>query len=182
MTQDWKDIDGYNGLYQVNRLGIVRSLDRYINFERKNDGMITRKLTGKVLKPGTIEGYEYVNLTKNGIRKTYPIHRLVAKAFIPNPLAKPSVNHIDNNRTNNNVKNIEWCTPMENSAHAKKQNRCWSPRGDNHARTRIKEKEIPVIRKMIQDGFKITEIAKLYKVSQPTISDIKSGKTYSHVK
>ncbi|MTW28515.1 endonuclease, partial [Streptococcus pneumoniae] len=86
---DWKDIDGYNGLYQVNRLGIVRSLDRYINFERKNDGMITRKLTGKVLKPGTIEGYEYVNLTKNGIRKTYPIHRLVAKAFIPNPLAKP---------------------------------------------------------------------------------------------
>lgn len=95
----WKAISGYEGLYEVSNLGNVRSLFRY----------------KKVLKPWDIgTGYLMVSLSKDKSRRTFFVHRLVASAFIENPENKPQVNHLDENRANNNVSNLEWCTCKEN--------------------------------------------------------------------
>ena len=99
----WKDIVGYEGLYQVSDWGNVRSL----NYNH----------TGKtrLLKPAKdSRGYLYVCLSKGGKQKFMSVHRLVAKAFIPNPLNLPVINHRDENPANNVVDNLEWCTQKYN--------------------------------------------------------------------
>lgn len=95
----WKDVKGYEGLYIVSDTGQVKSLFRY----------------KKVLKPNvTKRGYCTVQLFKDGKSKRLLIHRLVAEAFIPNEYNYPQVNHIDENKTNNSVANLEWCTAKYN--------------------------------------------------------------------
>lgn len=98
MIEIWKDILGYEGLYQVSNLGNVRSL----NYRRSG------KL--KLLKQGTDNGYKRVELSKNGKKKKYWVHRLVAISFISNPNNYKEVNHKDEDKSNNNVNNLEWCT------------------------------------------------------------------------
>ena len=93
--EEWKDIEEYEGLYQVSNLGRVKSL--YWNNER-----IMKTAKDK-------DGYLLVNLYKNKKGKSYLVHRLVAMAFIPNPNNLPEVNHKDEDKTNNNVDNMEWC-------------------------------------------------------------------------
>ena len=111
----WKDIEGFEGLYQVSDTGEVRGLDR------KTTGRKNRTIKGTVLRKGkTSTGYLMVALSRNGKQTICKVHRLVAKAFIENPQNKPHVNHIDNNPLNNNVENLEWCTQAENVAHAYK--------------------------------------------------------------
>lgn len=94
----WKDIKGYEGIYQVNENGVVRNI---------TSGLELKQHKSKY-------GYMLVYLWKNNKGKTYRAHRLVAEAFIPNPQNKPQVNHIDCDRTNNNVSNLEWVTNQEN--------------------------------------------------------------------
>ena len=111
MEEIWKDIQGYEGKYQVSNLGRVRSLDRKIgNYFRR----------GKVLKAcADRNGYLLVNLyNKYSIREARLIHRLVANAFILNRKNKLEVNHIDGNKHNNAMENLEWCTSSENKKHA----------------------------------------------------------------
>lgn len=93
----WKDIKGYEGLYQVSNYGRVRSL----NYNR------TFKCV--ILKQNNVRGYKQVGLHKNGNLKNFFVHRLVATAFIPNPENLQEVNHKDENPQNNNVENLEWC-------------------------------------------------------------------------
>lgn len=100
MNEIWKDIDGYEGLYQVSNLGRVKSSKHDI-----------------ILKTYSNRGYHQVQLSKNNIKSNKTIHRLVAQAFIPNPDNKPQVNHIDEDKTNNKVSNLEWVTAKENSNH-----------------------------------------------------------------
>lgn len=105
-NEEWRDIAGYEGQYQVSNLGNVKSLDKYVN--HFGGGKRLRK--GKILKPNTDNvGYKYIVIYKNKKNKTYKIHRLVAQAFIPNPDNLPQVNHKDENKLNNTVDNLEWC-------------------------------------------------------------------------
>lgn len=106
--EEWKDIKGYEGLYQVSDLGRVRSLDRL-----SADG---RRLKGQFLKPYKNKGgYVCVTLCKNGQIKGFQIHRLVAEAFIPNPDNFPQVNHRNERRDDNKAFNLEWCDAKYNS-------------------------------------------------------------------
>jgi hypothetical protein len=110
--EKWKDIKGYEGYYQVSNLGNVKSLDRVVW-----NGKVFHKRIGKILKPKGDRYYELC-LTKQGKLKKVYIHRLVAQAFIPNPNNKAEVNHMDGNKVNNHISNLEWCTSKENKKHA----------------------------------------------------------------
>lgn len=111
MVEIWKDIAGYENLYQVSNLGRVRSLDRILNHWR--GGKRLRK--GCVIKTADFKnGYKYVTLCKDGKLKKYLVHRLVAFMFLQNPNNYPCVNHKDENPSNNNVDNLEWCTQRYN--------------------------------------------------------------------
>lgn len=116
MQEIWKDITGYEGLYQVSTFGRVKSIPHLIR-ANINGG---KRMTEEYIKNTTVgwHGYVWVNLCKNGKTKTYSVHRLVAMAFLENPHSLPAVNHIDGNKENNLVRNLEWCTNSENQIHA----------------------------------------------------------------
>lgn len=121
MTEIWKDITGYEGLYQVSNLGRVRSLDRYVTHSR---GVVKYIRKGCVLKQNTDKGgYKYVGLYKDGKVKYIKVHRLVAQVFLHNPDNLPEVNHIDENKSNNRVDNIEWCSHKQNCNHGTRNER-----------------------------------------------------------
>lgn len=104
MKEIWKDVEGYEGCYQVSNFGRVKSL---------GNGK-THNSSERILKGNNIKGYLVVNLSKEGNKKQYLIHRLVAQAFIPNPNKLLQVNHIDEDKTNNKVSNLEWCSAKYN--------------------------------------------------------------------
>lgn len=115
----WKEIPGLNGLYFANELGQIKSADRPRAYVAgKKSGSYMRK--GKILKQAVnSHGYCCVSIAlETGKHETVAVHKLIALTFINNPENKPQVNHIDGNKTNNNVKNLEWCTVKENLQHA----------------------------------------------------------------
>lgn len=117
MEEIWKDIKGYEGIYQVSNLGNVRSLDRCVNCGIKNNSNVIRK--GKLIKQNqNLHNYLQVHLSKKNKAKMITVHRLVAEAFLPNPNNLPQINHIDGDKLNNNVNNLEWCTAKENINHS----------------------------------------------------------------
>jgi hypothetical protein len=114
----WKDIRDYEGMYQVSTFGRIRSLDRYVKGRYDNMQLIRGKILS-ICYNKRVEVCE-IHLRKNNKRKCFKIHRLVAEAFLENddPTNKTTVNHIDGNRKNNRVDNLEWATYSENEKHA----------------------------------------------------------------
>lgn len=102
----WKDIEGYEGFYQVSNEGRVKSLERTITYKDNRKKILKEKILHPFLSD---LGYYHVMLSKNGTPKRYKVHRLVAKAFIPNPSNLPIINHMDENPKNNKAENLEWC-------------------------------------------------------------------------
>ena len=113
MQEKWKDIEGYEGLYQVSNLGRVRSLDMFVNHWRGGK----RLVKGRTLQPSKDKlGYKRVTLVPD--RKNHFVHRLVAKAFIPNPDNLPIINHKNCTPGDDRVENLEWCTVAYNNMYA----------------------------------------------------------------
>lgn len=104
--EKWLDVVGYEGVYSISSTGVLKSL---ANGASKKE---------KILKTFVKHGYPAVKLCKEGVKKHYTIHRLVALHFIPNPQGYPYVNHKDENRANHSVENLEWCTPAYNTAYS----------------------------------------------------------------
>lgn len=163
----WKDIPEYEGLYQVSNLGRVRSLDRYIP-TRTGRG----KQTGRVLKlHKCYKGYLRVGLSVD--KKTFRTgaHRLVAKAFIPNPENKPQVNHVNGIKNDNNVNNLEWVTNTENINHAFKNNLINLKYGENHHMSKITNKQMDEILVKRKNGYTLNQLSIEYKLSISAISN-----------
>lgn len=112
----WRDVPNYEHLYEVSNLGNVRSLNKFV----KTRGNGRRLIVGRVLKNlcGS-GGYYHVSLYKECKQEIISIHRLIAKVFLPNPNNYPVINHIDSNRKNNDLSNLEWCTQKHNLQHAR---------------------------------------------------------------
>ena len=107
MDEIWKDVSGYEGLYQVSNLGTIKSAENRSNHKKSI-----------IMKQCDVCGYMCVVLTKNSKQKMLKVHRIVAEAFVENFFNKPQVNHIDGNKHNNNAENLEWVTTSENIRHA----------------------------------------------------------------
>ena len=116
MEEEWRDIAGYEGYYQVSSLGWVRSLERWV--QDKFGMKAPYRIPPKILKPKRAQnGYLFVNLSKEGHAHPHRIHRMVAEAFIPNPDGLPEVNHKNEDKTDNRVENLEWCSVVYNNTY-----------------------------------------------------------------
>jgi hypothetical protein len=110
----WKDISGYENIYQISNYGRVKRLETYVNHP-KGGKRIVRERVLKI--SSTPFGYQFIELSRNNIKKTYLTHRLVALSFLGIDTNKHVVNHKDGNKQNNYIKNLEWCTNSENELH-----------------------------------------------------------------
>lgn len=109
----WRDVLNFEGYYQVSNLGRVRSVDRFVNYKKGFNSKALKK--GRLLSPKiSNKGYLHLTLMKEGKNYYKSVHRLVAEAFIPNPNNLPYINHINENKIDDRVENLEWCTPKHN--------------------------------------------------------------------
>jgi hypothetical protein len=178
MEEIWKDIEGFEGYYQVSNLGRVKGLERTV---KHYTGGI-KKLNQIILKLcKDFKGYFNIQLSKNGISKTYKAHRLVAKHFIPNFENKLEVNHKNGVKTDNSAINLEWCSCSENIIHAFKTGLKKAIRGEKNGNSKITE-NIAYNIKYNTDGLSQKEIANQYEISQSLVSSIKNGKKWKHIK
>lgn len=133
MEEIWKDIKGYEGLYQISNKGQVKSL--YREYTLKVSKIIVLE---KILKPQKDRlGYQRIAFSYvKGKPTQFLLHRLIAEYFIPNPNNLPVINHIDNNPSNNSIENLEWCTQSHNIQHCFNQGRKPILSGKNNPRSK----------------------------------------------
>ena len=171
----WKDVVGYEGIYQCSNIGRIKSLDHKVyhsNYKyRIQKGRIISVSKSK-------KGYLQVSLSKNGKRFHTGVHRIMAISFIDNPENKPQVNHIDGNKENNLLSNLEWVTNSENQIHAINGGLCSHNRGENHHMSIFSNGQIKVMRLLFKLGVNNRKVAELYNCSDAVVSNIKLNKTY----
>jgi hypothetical protein len=164
-----KEIKGYESIYTINDKGEVYSVPR-------------KGTKGGIIKQHITEcGYLYVMLCKNMVTKRKTIHRLISEAFIENENQKPQVNHIDGNKLNNKISNLEWCTVSENQIHAYKIGLSVPRSGHRNGKAKLEKHQVIEIRDyVISKGryYGRKELAKKYKVSESTIKDIVNKVSY----
>lgn len=162
-----RPVVGHESTYMISSGGQVFSKTRQVNFPRSKTGL--RTIRGRWLKI-TKPRYAHVSL---GSKHTALVHRLVAEAFIPNPDNKPQVNHLNGNKLDNRVSNLEWTTSSENHLHARKNNLNVNPKGEKCRGAKLKDIEVVSIRKLWSlGGYNQLILANMFKVDQSTISKI----------
>jgi hypothetical protein len=173
----WSPAAGYEDKFEVSTAGNVRSVERVVNSRYGS----TRRLPSKMLKTWSHNGgYRAVQIVLPGGKRNILVHRMVAQTFIPNPHGKPFINHIDNDRANNCVQNLEWVTQAENIDHAQKQGRMKnnSGPGEKSPAAKLDWHKVSEIREKLSRGFTKAALAKEYNVSSGTIGFIAANKTW----
>lgn len=165
--ENWEWVEGYEGHYKVSDQGRVFSVksDKFMGVNRV-----------------TKDGYNYIALSKNNKAKEFRMHRLVATHFIPNPENKETVNHIDGDKLNNRVDNLEWSTRHENMQHAYKLGLKKMHRGHEHASSKLTPEQIKEIRatyKPYKRGYSALALGKKYGVHNSTILRVVENERYA---
>lgn len=179
MKEHWKEIKGNREIYEVSSLGNVRTKDR--------EGARGHSIKGHILtQRDNSNGYLRCDININGKTKSHLVHKLVAEKFIPNPDNKPFVNHIDGNKHNNSVDNLEWCTRSENEKHAWKTGlkHDIATKGELHGMHKLSKKDAVYIRtNHIGNGGnkKTGELAHIFNVNPQTITDIISERIWRSI-
>lgn len=115
----WKPVENYEGLYEISNFGRVKTIEHKIHHDGVNSSAKLKTVKERIRKPNIMKGYHCIALLKDGNRKVYRIHRLVIEHFgEKQPSAEYQVNHIDGDKSNNRIDNLEWVTPKENTIHA----------------------------------------------------------------
>lgn len=182
MIEQWKTIEGFEGLYEVSSHGRVRSLDRVVKQTRKRT-TFDRKMKGRILKQTKATDYPMVTLckgTKDDYKHHVSVHSLVAKAFIPNADKLLVVNHKNLDKFNNHVDNLEWTTWSGNIQHASDNGRQLGAFGEKHYTTKLTEDDVRQIRERARDITR-KELAKEYSMPISTINSIVNRTNWKHV-
>lgn len=166
----WKDIKGYEGVYQVSNLGRVISLKRKDSLRRKVGGLFLKLTLDS-------KGYFHVRLSENAIVNTFQVHRLVITAFSPNSDNKPCINHKDGIKINNELTNLEWCTHLENEKH-KDEVLNKRVKGEDITQSKLIEQEVLQIR---ASNLVPKNLASIFKVSKSAIYCILNYETWKHI-
>lgn len=180
MSEKWKPVKGYEGLYEVSDFGRIKSLKRTETVKNKRGETYTRSHKERILAQ-TLDGrsnYLQVMLCKDGKGKKHLVHRLVANAFIENPLSLQEVNHIDEDKTNNCAANLEWCTHKYNSNYGSRQA---FGRGEKNSQNKFSEELIKQVRCefVARDPEKgLTALSKKHGISMPHLCAILRGKRW----
>lgn len=173
MDELWKDIEGFNGFYQISNLGRIRSKGR------------TKDKAGIRCISYTHDGYAKIRLMYKGVDKTVRVHRLVARAFIPNPDDKETVNHIDGDKTNNRADNLEWANRHEQLIHAYDLGLKKAKVGTSNYLAKLSDDDVKFIRKVYipqSTKFGTVALAKKFNVTDRVIGLVVKGKSYKNVK
>lgn len=179
MQEVWLPIQGYEGIYEVSNLGRVKRVKHFV-FHKNNTKHL---LPEKMLKPTkrNYNTYYSVGLWMNNIDKRFTVHRLMAIHFIPNPENKPHINHIDGNKDNNSLSNLEWVTRSENLKHAMSLGvmRNQFKAGYESKLCKLTPDDVRGIKKMRKEGKTLREIGCVYGISGRHVSGIARGETHS---
>jgi len=176
MQEIWKDVNGYEGLYQVSNLGRVRSLGR---INRRGVSMPAR-----IMKPSkNPKGYLICTLTSiDGIRTAYSVHRLTISAFKDNPENLPQINHIDTDKTNNKINNLEWCDGFYNMRHAFDNGVYKNRVGEVNGMAKMTSDKVIKMRNLYATGkYNQKEISMMFGMSHSVTNSILNRKTWKHI-
>lgn len=171
----WKEIEGYEEYYLVSNFGTVKRKPSYV--KRKNAYIFVK---GSIIKPQIVAKYTAVSLSRDGNQKTYYLHRIIAKAFIPNPENKRCVNHKDADKLNNSLDNLEWCTNKENTRHAMSLELLNF--GEKCKNSKLTDELVRKIRNLRREKVRLPEVAKIMGLEKSLIQYVYYGITWKHIK
>jgi hypothetical protein len=172
ICEEWKDINDFDG-YEVSNFGNVRGKDR---LKKGRHGL--RLTNGQPMKQVfNKKGYPEVRFRKEGTH-TKLVHRLVAKAFVPNYDNKSQVNHIDGNKLNNRADNLEWVNNSENQLHAYKLGLQPSRAGEKNSKAKITDKDVTLLKQLYNSGKSVVEVSKTMNISLGSTRHIIYGRTW----
>ncbi len=181
MTEIWRDIPGWKGMYQASNLGRIKSLARYIVTVKGTKYPIEEKiLKGHV----DTKGYIQVEFKRNRRRHIIALHRLIALAFIPNPENKPQINHINGNKTDNRIENLEWCTGSENVRHAWNNRLNHALHGEQHPNAKLTNEQAKWVKEHYiprDKEYGVNAMARKFNVSTTPIYNILKKKGWKHI-
>lgn len=165
----WKQVKGYEGFYEANEEGVIRSIPR-------------KNTKGGVLRPGVCRGYLTVGLSKYGKQRSIRAHRVIAETFIDNPNNYSDINHKDGNKKNNKVSNLEWCSHSQNMKHASKIGllSVESRKGEKNVKAKLTKAKVFEIRRRLKSERNV-DLAKEFNVTRQNIRMIKLKKTWKHI-
>ena len=174
----WKSVKGFECYYSVSNTGRVKSLKRVVSHD---EGKGQRVIKERIITNWMSNGYHNVSFSVDGKVSKHKVHRLVAMAFIDNPENKYTVNHIDGNKTNNKVNNLEWATLSENNKHAYNTG-LFTTFGENQPTSILKYDEVKKIRELYKTGdYFHRELAVMFGVGRRHIGDIINNKRWANM-